>query len=65
MYASALAFIWSGIFGHYSLLNLLVGVIVTVVVAIRIMVEEKYLRESYPEYADFSRKTKLVVPFLF
>ncbi len=65
MYASALAIIWSGILGHISLLNLIVGVIVTVVISIRIMVEEQYLRENYSEYVDFSRKTKLVIPFIF
>lgn len=64
MYASALAIIWSGIFGHFSQLNLIVGVVATVVVSIRIMVEEQYLRNSYPEYVDFSRKTKLIVPFI-
>jgi len=64
MYASALAIIWSGILGHFSPLNLIVGVIVTVVISIRIMVEEQYLRENYSEYVDFSQKTKLVVPFI-
>ncbi len=64
MYASALVIIWSGILGHFSLLNCIVGVIVTIVISIRMMVEEKYLRESYPEYVDFSRKTKLITPFI-
>ena len=64
MYASALVIIWSGILGHFSYLNLVIGVIVTVVISIRIMIEEQYLRAHYPEYLDFSRKTKMIIPFI-
>jgi protein-S-isoprenylcysteine O-methyltransferase Ste14 len=64
MYASVLVIIWSGILSHFSLPNLILGVVVTVVVAIRIFVEEQSLRETYPEYVDFSRKSKLVIPFI-
>ena len=64
MYASALVIIWGGILGHFSLVNLIVGLIVTVTISIRIMVEEQFLLNTYPEYADFSRKTKLIVPFI-
>lgn len=64
MYTSALIMIWSGIFGHFSTLNLIIGVVVTGVVFIRILVEEKYLRAHYPEYMEFSKKTKLIIPFI-
>ena len=64
MYASALVIIWSGILGHFSQLNLVVGVIVAVVISIRIMIEEQYHRDNYPEYVDFSRKTKVIIPFI-
>lgn len=64
MYASALTIIWAGILGHFSPLNLVVGVIATVVVSIRIMLEEQYLRTHYPEYMHHSRKTKRIIPFI-
>jgi len=64
MYASALVIIWSGVLGHMSYLNLVIGVIVTVVISIRIMIEEQYLRAHYPEYLEFSRKTKMIIPFI-
>jgi protein-S-isoprenylcysteine O-methyltransferase Ste14 len=64
MYASALIIIWSGILGHFSYLNLVIGIIVTVVISIRIMIEEQYLRTHYPAYLDFSRKTKMIIPFI-
>lgn len=64
MYTSALLMIWSGILGHFSTLNLIIGVVVTGVVFIRILVEEQYLRAHYPEYVEFSKKTKLIIPFI-
>ena len=64
MYASALIIIWAGIAGHFSSLNFAVGVLVTVVIAIRIMIEEQSLRESYQEYVEYSRKTKMLIPFI-
>ena len=64
MYASALIIIWSGVLGHFTYLNFVIGVIVTVVISIRIMIEEQYLRAHYPGYLDFSRKTKMIIPFI-
>ena len=64
MYASALVIIWSGVLGHMSYLNLVCGVIVTVVISIRILIEEQYLRAHFPAYLDFSRKTKMIIPFI-
>jgi len=64
MYASALVIIWSGVLGHFSYLNFVVGVIVAVVISIRIMIEEQYLCARYPEYLDFALKTKMIIPFI-
>lgn len=64
MYASALAIIWAGVLGHFSYLNLVIGIAVTVAISIRIMSEEQYLRTYYPDYMDYSRKTKRIIPFI-
>ncbi len=64
MYASALVIIWAGIFGHLSSLNIIIGAIVSVVIAIRIIIEEQYLREHYSGYLAYSHKTKLILPFI-
>lgn len=40
-------------------------VAVLVGAAIRIVLEERSLLERYPEYADYARRTKRVVPFVF
>lgn len=64
MYAAALFLIWAGILGHISSLTLIIGVIITSVVAIRIIVEEQYLRTCYPDYAEYSRITKRIIPLI-
>src|SRR5512143_3708127 len=64
MYAGALLLIWSSVFGHWSLLTLIVGLVVTAVVALRIQVEEQALRLHYPGYADYARQTRRIIPFV-
>ena len=64
MYAAALLLIWSGILGHVSPINLIIGVIITGVVTIRIVVEEQYLRTCYPDYAEYARITKQIIPLI-
>jgi|WetSurMetagenome_2_1015567.scaffolds.fasta_scaffold966387_2 protein-S-isoprenylcysteine O-methyltransferase Ste14 len=64
MYAAALLLIWSSVLGHLSIINIVIGLIVTSTVAIRIMTEEQFLQARYPDYVEYSRKTKRVIPFL-
>jgi len=62
MYTAALLLIWSGILGHISLVNLVIGVITTGVIGIRIVTEEQYLRTRYPGYTAYADRTKRLVP---
>jgi protein-S-isoprenylcysteine O-methyltransferase Ste14 len=64
MYAAALLLIWSSILGHFTAVNIVIGLIVTIVVAIRIMTEEQLLQTRYPDYAAYSRRTKRIIPFI-
>lgn len=64
MYASALVIIWSGILGHLSVINFIVGVVVPVVISLRIITEEKALRANFPSYIDYSHKTKVIIPYI-
>ena len=64
MYAAALLFVWAGILSHLSALTFAVGIILTGVVTMRIVLEERVLRERYPEYSTYVRSTKAVVPYI-
>jgi protein-S-isoprenylcysteine O-methyltransferase Ste14 len=64
MYAAVLLFIWTAVLSHRSLFTVTVGAIVTLVIAARIVGEERSLRTRYPDYADYARSTKAIVPFI-
>jgi protein-S-isoprenylcysteine O-methyltransferase Ste14 len=64
MYAAALLFIWSSVGGHWSVANAIIGLFVTVGIALRIAAEERLLCDRYPDYVQYSRGTKRVIPFL-
>ena len=64
MYAFALLFAWTSILGHLSLITVAIGLIVTGVIAIRIVTEEQFLRARFPDYAEYSGKTRAVIPFI-
>ena len=64
MYSAALVFIWAAVASHLSVLTLAIGIAVTAVVIARVMVEERLLRAKYPEYLDYSRSTKALIPFV-
>ena len=65
MYSAALVFIWAGVASHLSVLTLAIGIAVTAVCIARVIVEERLLRAQYPEYLDYSRSTKALIPFVF
>jgi protein-S-isoprenylcysteine O-methyltransferase Ste14 len=65
MYSAALVFIWAGVASHLSILTLAIGITVTGVCIGRVIVEERLLRAKYPEYLDYSRITKALIPFVF
>ena len=64
MYTFALLFVWTSILGHLSLITVAIGLIVTGVIAIRIVTEEQFLRARFPDYAEYSGKTKRIIPFI-
>ncbi len=60
----ALIFFWASILGHWSLVNALVGLSATAVIAVRIGVEERLLSDRYPDYGDYAGRTKRLVPYV-
>jgi protein-S-isoprenylcysteine O-methyltransferase Ste14 len=64
MYAAVLLFIWAAALSHPSLLPVAVATVVTLTVAIRVVTEERLLRARYPDYVDYARSTKAIVPFI-
>jgi protein-S-isoprenylcysteine O-methyltransferase Ste14 len=64
IYAAVLYFAWAGTLSHFSILNLVLGICVLAGAGLRIAAEEKLLIERYPEYKEYARQTKRIIPFL-
>lgn len=65
MYTGGIVFLTVTIAGHLSILHAALGLVVLASVTVRIALEEAYLREHYPQYADYCRATKRLVPYVF
>ncbi len=65
IYAAALLFGWTGVLSNWSPRAAGLGVLLAVGALVRMLCEERMVVERYPEYREYSRATKRVVPFLF
>jgi protein-S-isoprenylcysteine O-methyltransferase Ste14 len=65
IYASIWLFFWAGIADHLSWLTAGIGLIIAGALVIRMLSEEKLILQQYPEYAEYARRTKRVLPGVF
>jgi protein-S-isoprenylcysteine O-methyltransferase Ste14 len=65
IYAAILLFVWTGVAVHASPRSVALGLVMTGMTSVRILFEEALVRRTYPEYDDYARRTKRIVPFLF
>ena len=64
MYSAALLLIWAAVLSHISLWTITVGLLVLVIVVLRVVYEERYLCELYPDYTEYMKATKAIIPFI-
>jgi protein-S-isoprenylcysteine O-methyltransferase Ste14 len=64
IYTGAILAIWAGIAGHASALVLACGVVATLALVARALLEERSLRRAYGEYASYAARVKRFVPFV-
>ncbi|MFN8177817.1 MAG: methyltransferase [bacterium] len=65
IYAAVLLFVWAGVASHASLPSIALALVASAAVAVRIVCEERLVRERYPEYAGYAATTKRIIPFVF
>jgi protein-S-isoprenylcysteine O-methyltransferase Ste14 len=65
IYAAVLLFLAAGVSSHLSLVSALLLLVVALGLAVRIASEERLIVESYPEYAEYARRTKRLIPFVY
>jgi protein-S-isoprenylcysteine O-methyltransferase Ste14 len=65
MYAGSLLFVWACVLGHWSYYNAGAGILLSVLLPLRIVTEERLLRKRYAEYGPYASRTKRLIPFVF
>ena len=65
IYASVCLFTWVSALGHASLLSTALACLVSAGIVIRVVTEEELVAERYPEYRDYAKRTKRLIPFIF
>jgi protein-S-isoprenylcysteine O-methyltransferase Ste14 len=65
IYAAACLFGWAGVASHWSAINAQLGVLLLVGALVRMLCEERLVALAYPEYREYARVTKRIVPYLF
>lgn len=64
IYAAIFYFVWAGIGAHFSGRNVLIGGVLSGMLALRMYCEEIFLRRAYAEYGEYERHTARVLPFV-
>jgi protein-S-isoprenylcysteine O-methyltransferase Ste14 len=64
IYAAILLFVWTGVAANWSLQAAGLGLVATLMTVLRMLLEESLVVERYPEYADYARRTRRVIPFV-
>jgi protein-S-isoprenylcysteine O-methyltransferase Ste14 len=65
IYTAACLFGWSAIVVHWSLVSVAFGVLLLLGALMRMICEEQLVKQKYPEYVEYAKVTKRMVPYLF
>lgn len=65
IYAAILLFLWAGVASNGTIVSILTAIVATAATAVRIGTEEALVQDVYPEYGEYARRTKRLIPFLF
>ena len=64
MYSAVLLLVWASVAGHPSAVTVAIGIAVAGLVIARVVAEDRLLIAKYPEYQDYARSTKALVPYV-
>jgi protein-S-isoprenylcysteine O-methyltransferase Ste14 len=65
IYSAVILFLWAGIADHFALVTVLIALLATAALLTRVILEERLLRERYPEYEEYARRVKRLIPFIY
>jgi protein-S-isoprenylcysteine O-methyltransferase Ste14 len=64
IYASIIYFVWAGQLQSSTGGSLAAAGVVSAGLVARMLLEERFLRAAYPEYENYARRAKRVIPFV-
>ena len=65
IYASIIYFVWAGQVEMPTIVSVSLALAVTAGLVVRMVLEEQFLVTAYPEYVEYMRRAKRLVPFVF
>ena len=65
IYTAACLFGWGPILVHWSLVSVALGILLLLGALMRMICEERLVKQKYREYAEYAKVTKRMVPYLF
>ena len=65
IYTAACLFGWGSIVVHWSLVSVALGMLLLLGALMRMLCEEQLVKQKYPEYVEYAKVTKRMVPYLF
>jgi protein-S-isoprenylcysteine O-methyltransferase Ste14 len=65
IYAAACLLGWGAIVVHWSLVSVALGVLLFLGGLARLLCEEQLVKQTYPEYLEYSKVTKRMIPYVF
>ena len=65
IYTAACLFGWAPIVVHWSLVSVALGILLLLGALVRMICEERLVKQKYPEYVEYARVTKRMVPYVF
>jgi protein-S-isoprenylcysteine O-methyltransferase Ste14 len=65
IYTAACLFCWAAIITHLSLVSVAFGVLLFLGSLTRMLAEERLVRQRYPQYVEYAKTTKRMLPGVF
>ena len=65
MYTAILITCWPMVLGHFSYYRLGFVLGLTIVLIVKLHIEEQYLKQAFPAYLDYTKTSKKLIPFFW
>lgn len=65
MYTGLIFIAWGLVANEITILRILCALVLTLVLIVKLHVEEEYLKRSFPPYLDYQKRTKKLFPFIY